>query len=102
MPKIVVKYVNTSKYAFFRSKKSLFKERSKQKMKLYFAVEDNRLDICLPVGGTALGEHWPPLQPISAVRFLNKIFSYRMGLLATCPTPILEDQGVSFSLDSTL
>jgi hypothetical protein len=36
------------------------------------------------------------------VRFLNKMIFYRMMLLATCPTPILEDQGVPLSLDSTL
>jgi hypothetical protein len=36
------------------------------------------------------------------VRFLNKIIFYRMELLAPCPTTILEDQGVSLSLDSTL
>jgi hypothetical protein len=34
------------------------------------------------------------------VRFLNKIIFYRMGLLAPCPTPILEDQGVSLGLYS--
>jgi hypothetical protein len=58
-------------------------------------------NICLPVGATALVEPWPHLQPVSTVRFLNKVF-YRRGLLAPCPTPILEDQGVSLSLDSTL
>jgi hypothetical protein len=36
------------------------------------------------------------------VRFLSKIIFYRMGLLASCPTPILEDQDISLSLDSTL
>jgi hypothetical protein len=36
------------------------------------------------------------------VRFLNKIIFYRMGLSAPYPTPILEDQGVSLSLESTL
>jgi hypothetical protein len=36
------------------------------------------------------------------VRFLNKIIFYKMGLLAPCPTPILEDYGVPLSLDSTL
>jgi hypothetical protein len=36
------------------------------------------------------------------VRFVNKIVFYRMGFLALCPTPILEDEGVSLSLDSTL
>jgi hypothetical protein len=40
--------------------------------------------------------------PPPGVRFLNKIIFYRMGLLAPCPTPILEAQGVSLSLDSTL
>jgi hypothetical protein len=40
--------------------------------------------------------------PRLVVRFLNKITFYRMGFLAPCPTPILEDQGVSLSLDSTL
>jgi hypothetical protein len=40
--------------------------------------------------------------PMLVVRFLNKITFYRMGLLAPCPTPILEDQGVSLGLDSTL
>jgi hypothetical protein len=60
------------------------------------------LPACLPVGATALGEPWPTLQPVSTVRFLNKIIFYRIGLLAPCPTPILEDQGVSLSLDSTL
>jgi hypothetical protein len=35
------------------------------------------------------------------VRFLNKIIFYRMGLLAPCPTPILEDQGFSLSLYPT-
>jgi hypothetical protein len=29
------------------------------------------------------------------VWFLNTVIFYRMGLLAPCPTPILEDQGVS-------
>jgi hypothetical protein len=28
---------------------------------------------CQPVGATALGEPWPPLQPVSTIRFLNKI-----------------------------
>jgi hypothetical protein len=50
---------------------------------------------CLPAGATALGEPWTPLQPVSTVRFLNKIIFYRMPLLAPCPTPNLEDQGVS-------
>jgi hypothetical protein len=36
------------------------------------------------------------------VRFLNKIIFYSIGLLAPCPTPTLEDQGVSLSLGSTL
>jgi hypothetical protein len=36
------------------------------------------------------------------VGFLDKIIFCRMGLLAPCPTPILEDQGVSLNLDSTL
>jgi hypothetical protein len=36
------------------------------------------------------------------VRFLNKIIIYRMGLLVPCQAPILEDRGVSLSLDSTL
>jgi hypothetical protein len=57
---------------------------------------------CLPVGATALVEPWPPLQPVSTVQFLNKIIFYRMGLSAPCPTPNLEDQGVSLSLDSAL
>jgi hypothetical protein len=56
----------------------------------------------LPVGSTALGEYWPPLQPVSTVRSLNKIICYKMGLLAPRPIPILEDQIVSLSLDSTL
>jgi hypothetical protein len=46
---------------------------------------------CLSVGATALVEPWPPPQPVSTVRFLNKIIFYRMGMLAPCPTPILED-----------
>jgi hypothetical protein len=58
---------------------------------------------CLPVSGaTAQGEPLPPLQPVSTVRFLNKIIFYRMRLRAPCPTPILEDQGISLRLDSTL
>jgi hypothetical protein len=57
--------------------------------------------ICLPVGATALGEPWPPLQPVSTVRFLNKFF-YRRGLLAPYPTPNMEDQGACLSLDYTL
>jgi hypothetical protein len=36
------------------------------------------------------------------VMFLNKIVLYSMGLLAPCPIRILEDQGISLSLDSTL
>jgi hypothetical protein len=52
-------------------------------------------EACLPVGATALGETWPPLQPVYTVRFLNKIIFYRMALLAPCPIPILDDQGVS-------
>jgi hypothetical protein len=60
------------------------------------------MPVCLAVGTTALGEPWPPLQPVSTVRFLNKIIFYRMGLLAPCPTPILVDQGVSLSVDPTL
>jgi hypothetical protein len=35
--------------------------------------------------------------PTLIVRFLN-----RMMLLAPCPNPNLEDQGISLSLDSTL
>jgi hypothetical protein len=62
----------------------------------------NRSKSCLPVGATTPGEPWPPLQPVSTVRFLNTFFSYRIGLLAPCPIPILEDQGVFLSLDSTL
>jgi hypothetical protein len=42
--------------------------------------------------------NWSP----PGVRFLNRIIFYRMGLLAPYPTPILEDQDVSLSLDSTL
>jgi hypothetical protein len=57
---------------------------------------------CLAVGAAALDEPWPPLQPVSTVRFLNKIIFYTMRLLAPCPTPILEEQGVSLGLDSTL
>jgi hypothetical protein len=41
-------------------------------------------------------------QSSPGVRFLNKIIFYRMGLLAPCPTPIVEGQGVSLSLDPTL
>jgi hypothetical protein len=36
------------------------------------------------------------------VWFLNKIIFYSMRLLAPCPTPNLEDQGLSLSPDSTL
>jgi hypothetical protein len=36
------------------------------------------------------------------VSFLNRIIFYRMELLAPCPAPVHEDQGVSLSLDSTL
>jgi hypothetical protein len=36
------------------------------------------------------------------VTFLYKIIFYKIGLLAPCPTPILEHQGVSLSLDCTL
>jgi hypothetical protein len=32
-----------------------------------------------------------------SVRFLDKIIFYRMGLLAPCPTPNLEDQSVSLT-----
>jgi hypothetical protein len=53
----------------------------------------------LPVGAVALGEPWHPLQPLSTVRFLKRIIFYRMGLLAPCPSSILEDQGVPLSLD---
>jgi hypothetical protein len=61
---------------------------------------------CLPAWQSAL-QPWVSLcllynQSPPGVRFLNKIMFYRMGLLAPCPTPILEDQGVSVSLDSTL
>jgi hypothetical protein len=56
---------------------------------------------CLPVGATALGEPWSPLEPVFTGRFLNKIIFYRMGLLVPFPTPTLEDQGVSLSLYST-
>jgi hypothetical protein len=58
------------------------------------------VDACLPIGATALDEPWPPLQPVSTVKFLNITLFYRMGLSAPCPTPILEDQGVSLSLVS--
>jgi hypothetical protein len=59
--------------------------------------------VWLSVGATALGEPWPLYnQSPPGVRFLNKIIFYRMGLLAPYLTPILEDQGVSLSLDSTL
>jgi hypothetical protein len=34
-------------------------------------------------------------QSSPGVRFLNTIIFYRMGLLAPCSTPVLEDQGVS-------
>jgi hypothetical protein len=41
-------------------------------------------------------QHWVSLGLLynrspPGVRFLNKIIFYRMGLLAPCPTPILED-----------
>jgi hypothetical protein len=32
---------------------------------------DDFLWTCLPVGATALGEPWTPLQPVSTVRFLS-------------------------------
>jgi hypothetical protein len=64
--------------------------------------KENKLPACQPalqpwVSLVLLYNQSPP-----GVRFLNKIIFYRMGLLSQCPTPILEDQGVSLSLDSTL
>jgi hypothetical protein len=61
---------------------------------------------CLPACQSAL-QPWVRLgllynQSSPDVRFLNEIILYRMGLLAPCPTPILEDQCVSLNLDSTL
>jgi hypothetical protein len=61
---------------------------------------------CLPACQSAL-QPWVSLgllynQSPPGVRFLRKIINDRMGLLAPCPTPILEDQGASFSLDTTL
>jgi hypothetical protein len=64
------------------------------------------LEILVPACQSAL-QPWVSLgllynqSPLGA-GFLNQIVFYRMGLLAPCPTPILEDQGVSLSLDSTL
>jgi hypothetical protein len=60
----------------------------------------------MPACQTAL-QPWVSLgllynQSPPGVRFLNKIIFYRMGLLVPFPTPILEVQGVSLSLDSTL
>jgi hypothetical protein len=46
------------------------------------------LPACLPVGATTLGEPWPPLQSVSAARFLNKIvFFTRWGCQLHAQTP---------------
>jgi hypothetical protein len=68
--------------------------------------KDFSLQTVIPACQSAL-QPWVSLgllynQSPPRVRFLNKIIFNRMGLLVPCPTPILEDQGVSLSLDSTL
>jgi hypothetical protein len=45
------------------------------------------LPACLPVGATALGEPWPPLQPVSTVRFLNEIIFLLNGVFGPMPNP---------------
>jgi hypothetical protein len=54
--------------------------------------------VYLPVGATALGEPWPSQQSVSNVRFLNKIIFYSMGLLAPCPTHIMQKNMIVFML----
>jgi hypothetical protein len=72
----------------------------------YFLNSNWWILVLMPACQSAL-QPWVSLGPLynqslPGVRFLNKIIFYRMGFLAPCPTPILEDQGVSLSLDSTL
>jgi hypothetical protein len=55
-----------------------------------------------PLGATAQGEFWPPEQSASILLYsseadclVSEQFSfYGVRLLASCPTPNLEDQGI--------
>jgi hypothetical protein len=62
----------------------------------------------LPLGGTAQGELWPPEQSASILLYskadclVSEQFSfYYVRLLASCPTPNPEDQGIPLRLAPT-
>jgi hypothetical protein len=54
---------------------------------IWFSLIYTLVYTCRPVGATALGEPWLPLQPVPTVRFLNKIIFLKDGVVCPMPNP---------------